>query len=129
MNIKKLNEACGFDCIPYLDLANEFCLDGWEIDDPQPEQLAAALFMEARTQDDCVKAGESAPEHPIILRSIAYQILLQDHSMESELNDILGVEPTLQDELKNLLNDLSGDKLDSYERMATVELIKEMLNV
>jgi len=53
---------------------------GWELPDPpSPEQIAAALLMEARTQDDYVEAGETIPEYPKRLRQLAFSILNHYH--------------------------------------------------
>lgn len=53
---------------------------GWELkDDPQAEQFAAALLMEAKTQDLCVLSGDSDPYYPPQLREIAYNILDMIH--------------------------------------------------
>lgn len=52
---------------------SEWLADGWNLPDenPTPEQAAAALLMEARTQDSCVERGESSPEYPVYLRNLA----------------------------------------------------------
>lgn len=65
------------DCPGLITCAKEWVLEGWGIrdNDPTPEQLAAALFMEANTQDQCVKDGDSVEEYPAQLRAIAYEIL------------------------------------------------------
>jgi hypothetical protein len=65
------------DCPGLITNAKEWVLEGWGIQDkePTPEQLAAAMFMEANTQDSCVASGESVPEYPKQLRAIAHQIL------------------------------------------------------
>jgi hypothetical protein len=53
---------------------------GWELEmEPTPEQIAAALFMEANTQDRYVKEGDSDASHPIRLRALAYRILEHFH--------------------------------------------------
>jgi hypothetical protein len=59
-----------------IDQAREWIAEGWGLkDDPTPEQIAAALLMEARTQDECVKAGQGSPEFPRQLRQVAFTIL------------------------------------------------------
>ena len=60
-----------------IEHAKDWIADGWELPDrnPSPEQIAAALLMEANTQDICVKEGESVPEYPILLRQTAVRIL------------------------------------------------------
>lgn len=62
-------------------VAREWVMEGWGIRHvtPEPEQLAAAMFMEASDQDDCVKRGESSPEYPQQLREVAFQILFALH--------------------------------------------------
>lgn len=64
-----------------LEHVLEWIADGWGLDDPDPtdEQVAAALLMEANTQDACVKAGESVAEYPVSLRKLAFNILQQCH--------------------------------------------------
>lgn len=58
--------------------ALEWIGEGWGFDTafPTVEQLAAALLMEATTQDDCVKEGESAHEYPETLRHYAFGLLM-----------------------------------------------------
>lgn len=59
-----------------IDQAREWIAEGWGLKgDPAPEQIAAALLMEARTQDECVKAGQGSPQFPRQLRQIAFTIL------------------------------------------------------
>ena len=54
--------------------------EGWGLlDEPSPEQIAAALLMEANTQDDCVRGGGSEASYPIRLRRIAFSILRHFH--------------------------------------------------
>lgn len=64
-------------CPGLIDQAREWVLDGWEIADDEPsiEQLAAAMLMEAKTQDQCVKDGDSVAEFPETLRIVAHRIL------------------------------------------------------
>jgi len=59
-----------------IDQAREWIAEGWGLKgDPAPEQIAAALLMEARTQDECVKAGQGSPQLPRQLRQVAFTIL------------------------------------------------------
>jgi hypothetical protein len=59
-----------------IDQAREWIAEGWGLNgDPTPEQIAAALLMEARTQDECVKAGQGSPEFSRHLRLVAFTIL------------------------------------------------------
>ena len=59
-----------------IDQARERIAEGWGLKgDPTPEQIAAALLMEGRTQDECVKAGQGSPEFPRQLRQVAFAIL------------------------------------------------------
>lgn len=59
-----------------IEHVREWIADGWGLSgQPTNEQAAAALLMEARTQDECVRRGESSPEHPANLRRVAYGIL------------------------------------------------------
>ncbi len=61
-------------------VAYEWLHEGWGLtDEPSPEQIAAALFMEARDQDGCVERGESAASYPVRLRELAYQIIDYHH--------------------------------------------------
>lgn len=63
-----------------IDNAREWCLDGWGLDcKPSPEQIAAALLMEANDQDECVHRGESHMSYPMMLRNIAFDILEVAH--------------------------------------------------
>ena len=56
----------------------DWIANGWGLnDEPSPEQIAAALLMEANTQDSCVIDGESAASYPLRLRRVAYKII--DH--------------------------------------------------
>jgi hypothetical protein len=72
-----LRQVEKIDCPGLITAAKEWVLEGWGIDDnnPTPEQLAASLFMEANTQDQCVADGDSVAEYPKQLRAIAHQIL------------------------------------------------------
>ncbi len=59
-----------------IDQAREWIAEGWGLkSDPAPEQIAAALLMEARTQDECVKAGQGRLEFLRQLRKVAFTIL------------------------------------------------------
>lgn len=59
-----------------IDQAREWIAEGWGLKgDPTPEQIAEALLMEARTQDECVKVGQGCLEYPRRLRQIAFTIL------------------------------------------------------
>lgn len=59
-----------------LDAVESWIADGWGLEgEPSDEQAAAALLMEAKTQDRCVRRGESSPEYPRTLRRVAYEIL------------------------------------------------------
>ena len=58
-----------------ITAAHEWIADGWGLDGiPEAEQLAAAMFLEAKTQDGCVERGESSEEYPKQLRTIAHEI-------------------------------------------------------
>lgn len=72
-----LNQVEENDCPGLITAAKEWVSEGWGVreDKPAPEQLAAALFMEASTQDQCAADGESDAEYPKKLRTIAHQIL------------------------------------------------------
>lgn len=60
-----------------IGLSLQNILEGWGLQEetPSPEQLAAAIFMEASTQDFCVKEGETVDSYPQTLRLIAHKIL------------------------------------------------------
>lgn len=61
--------------------ARSWIADGWELSgQPQAEQVAAALFMEARFQDGCVADGESDASFPIRLREVARNIINLVHA-------------------------------------------------
>jgi hypothetical protein len=67
-------------CQNLIENAKEWIAVGWELkDDPTPEQLAAAMLMEADDQDGCVARNESAPEYPVFLRRFAFYILHSLH--------------------------------------------------
>ena len=67
-------------CDNVLACAHEWVNDGWGVvDEATPEQLAAAILMEANTQDACVTDGESDPEYPVFLRRFAFYILHYIH--------------------------------------------------
>lgn len=70
------------ECPGLITNAREWISEGWGLhDEITPEQLAAALLMEASTQDICVETGDSVPEYPTTLRTIAFNILrLAGHS-------------------------------------------------
>lgn len=54
--------------------AREWCLEGWRLEsEPSPEQIAAALLMEAR--------GVNTPEGQQYLREVAFKIL---HTLHKE---------------------------------------------
>src|SRR5262249_23053444 len=56
--------------------AEEWIAEGWGLEgDPTPEQIVAALLMEANTQDAMVKTGDSHASYPQELRQLAYNIL------------------------------------------------------
>lgn len=75
--LRRLNDD--FDGL--IDNAKEWIADGWGLEvEPAPEQIAAALLMEARTQDECVRTGESHPAYPQLLRRLAIDILRYTHS-------------------------------------------------
>ncbi len=61
--------------------AREWIGEGWGVDWPVPatEQIAAALLMEAKTQDDDVRRGDSDPSYPVRLRRVAFEILMAEH--------------------------------------------------
>ncbi|TXI90547.1 MAG: hypothetical protein E6Q36_01290 [Chryseobacterium sp.] len=62
-----------------ISQAHEWIMEGWGLGTdsfPQEEQIAAALLMEAKTQDSCVKSGETHPDYPKLLRSIAHKIMI-----------------------------------------------------
>lgn len=62
-----------------IDQAREWIAEGWGLTgDPTPEQVAAALLMEARTQDECVKIGQGSPDFSRQLRQVAFTILWWD---------------------------------------------------
>ena len=45
--------------------AHEWVCEGWGLDGvPEAEHLAAAMLLEAKTQDSCVERGESDPSYP-----------------------------------------------------------------
>lgn len=73
-------QGAPYDLKGIVDAAKEWIADGWGCTDeyPTPAMIAAALFNEAKTQDICVKAGESHPDFPKALRAFAYQILRLD---------------------------------------------------
>ena len=55
-----------------LQHVQEWIKDGWGLEgEISPEQMMAALLMEARTQDECVKTGDSHPLCPQYLRDVA----------------------------------------------------------
>jgi hypothetical protein len=70
-----------------ISMALEWIAEGWGLSEPPSlEQVVAALFMEAATQDECVKNGESNASWPKFLRESAYQILhLIGHKQEVEI--------------------------------------------
>lgn len=69
--------------------AREWCNEGWGLEDePQPEQLAAALFMEAADQDVCVERGESDASYPIRLRTVAHRILALSGHGDPRIKDL-----------------------------------------
>jgi hypothetical protein len=74
----------------FIPQAKEWVLEGWNIGslDPTPEQIAAALLMEANTQDECVKTGESHPDVPKTLRNLAFIILQVLHLDETCALDV-----------------------------------------
>jgi len=60
--------------------AHEWVSDGWCcIIPPTPEQLAAAMLMEANTQDKCVEYGDSDTSYPLRLRKLALDIIYAEH--------------------------------------------------
>jgi len=65
--------------------AREWVMDGWGVRHvtPEPEQLAAAMLMEASDQDGNVERGESHASYPKHLRSVAFQILHAIHGDHS----------------------------------------------
>lgn len=55
----------------------EWIREGWGVSDDMEISalmVAAALEKEARTQDECVKSGESAAEYPKRLRLLAVSL-------------------------------------------------------
>jgi hypothetical protein len=64
----------------------EWIGDGWGLEGRVfPEQIAAALLMEANTQDQCVRDGDSDQSYPIRLRELAYNILFNYHPVPKGL--------------------------------------------
>ena len=56
--------------------AREWCMEGWGLrEEPTSEQLAAAMLMEAKTQDTCVKEGASDVSYPKYLRATALRLI------------------------------------------------------
>lgn len=63
-------------CPGLIHSAKEWIVEGWNWgDDISPEQIVAAIFMEANTQKECVKAGDSAQEYVDTLYEVAFKIL------------------------------------------------------
>jgi len=67
-----------------FDAAAEWVCEGWGVraDEscfPTPEQLAAAMLMEAGGQDGYVERGESDASYPKRLREVAFGILFGLH--------------------------------------------------
>lgn len=100
--------------VQHVQFAREWILDGWGLDgEPSPEQLAAAMLMEARTQDADVEAGRSDPSYPRSLRQVAFTILALAHpsvapSVAPTSRNAPQHVPTWEqfcDEMKNIFSD------------------------
>lgn len=77
---------------------SEWIAEGWQLEtDPTPEQIVAALLMEASFQDGCVEKGESSACYPKRLRNMARHILqvthpslgIVDDEIEIDLDEII----------------------------------------
>jgi len=73
----------GFSLEGIVDNAREWMFEGWGIPSQsdmggEPTLIAAAIFNEAKTQDQCVKDGDSHPDYPKALRWFAHAILKVD---------------------------------------------------
>lgn len=81
---KKYLERVNAENHGLIDTAHEWIANGWEVEpglatDPTPEMIAAVLLMEAKTQDECVKDGDSCASFPILLREIGTSIIDMEH--------------------------------------------------
>ncbi|MCE9552569.1 MAG: hypothetical protein K8T91_04215 [Planctomycetes bacterium] len=75
-----------------FNAAAEWVCEGWGVREdvsrfPSPEQLAAAMLMEARDQDGCVERGESDASFPKLLREVAFGILFAMHGARTISGD------------------------------------------
>lgn len=78
-NFMKMLETVNCNLFPSI---RAWIAEGWGLqDEAEPEQLAAALLMEAKTQDECVKRGDSDPSYPVRLRRLAFTILSHYHEV------------------------------------------------
>lgn len=84
----------------FNDAVWEWLYEGWELQmEAQPEQIAAALLMEAKTQDSYVKDGDSDPSFPKRLRDLAYSIIDHYHKPQPEMFKIIYIDGDKQERL------------------------------
>lgn len=98
------------ECPGLITLAEEWIAEGWGLEgEATPEQLAAAIFMEANTQDICVKDGDSVAEYPILLRVIGHKILRLCGHCDPTLEELgRAIESLGESKLRQLLSNLTG---------------------
>lgn len=121
-----------------IDQAREWIAEGWgHKGDPTPAEIAAALFNEADTQDECVKNGESDPDFPKLLRRIAYRILLHaghETELTGWIDQNLSEANGLYEEAEKDCEDSDYEDIDALEQsvynegvIRTLEDLKQLI--